>query len=116
MISFETYRMKPSAEITNYELVDLIRTRSRTGYEMLYKNYAQNLYNAIRTIVNNDTIAEDLLQDTFVKIWQNIDRYDENKGTLYTWMINIARNASIDKLRSKGEIMKSKIQTGEDVV
>ena len=46
-------------------------------------------------------ISEDLLQDTFVKIWKHIDLYDAGKGSLYTWMLNIAKNTSIDYKRSK---------------
>ena len=42
-----------------------------------------------------------MLQEVFVKIWKNIDSYNTSKGRLYTWMLNIARNSSIDKLRSK---------------
>ena len=42
-----------------------------------------------------------MLQEVFVKIWKNIDTYNTSKGRLYTWMLNIARNSSIDKLRSK---------------
>jgi RNA polymerase sigma-70 factor (ECF subfamily) len=38
---------------------------------------------------------------SFVKIWKNIDSYNESKGRFYTWILNIARNTSIDKLRSK---------------
>ena len=43
-----------------------------------------------------------MLQEVFVKIWKNIDTYNQSKGRLYTWMLNITRNTSIDKLRSKG--------------
>ena len=46
-------------------------------------------------------MAEEILQETFVKIWLNAGSYDETKGKLYTWMLNIARNHAIDKLRSK---------------
>jgi RNA polymerase sigma-70 factor (ECF subfamily) len=45
--------------------------------------------------------SEDILQETFVKIWKNIDSYDESKGRLYTWMLNIARNLAIDHKRSR---------------
>lgn len=51
-----------------------------------------------------------------MKIWNNIDKFDTAKGRLYTWMLNLARNTAIDKLRSKGEKMQGKIQTGEDIV
>ena len=74
------------------------------------------LFGIINKVVNDDQTSQDVLQDVFVKIWNNISRYDASKGRMYTWMLNIARNAAIDKLRSKGEIMKNKIQSGQDIV
>ncbi len=98
------------------ELVLLLKQQSREAFNYLYKQYGAVLYGVINKVVYDEHIAEDVLQDVFVKIWTNIGQYDAAKGRIYTWMINIARNASIDKLRSKGEIMKGKIQTGEAVV
>jgi RNA polymerase sigma-70 factor (ECF subfamily) len=46
--------------------------------------------------------ANDVLQEVFINIWRKIESYDPVKGRLFTWMLNIARNASIDTLRSKG--------------
>lgn len=98
------------------ELVHLLKQQSREAYNYLYTNYSAVLYGIIRKVVYDEHIAQDVLQEAFVKIWSNIERYDSRKGRIYTWMLNIARNAAIDKLRSKGEIMKGKIQTGEDIV
>ena len=108
--------MSTAQTYTEEELVLLLKQQSREAFNYLYKQYGSVLYGVVNKVVYDEQIAEDVLQDVFVKIWTNIDRYDTQKGRLYTWMINIARNASIDKLRSKGEIMKGKIQTGEDVV
>ena len=60
------------------------------------------MYGVIFTLIKDREEAEDVLQEVFVKIWKNIDSYNESKGRLYTWILNIARNTSIDKLRSKG--------------
>jgi RNA polymerase sigma factor (sigma-70 family) len=98
------------------ELVHLLGQQSREAFNYLYRQYGAVLYGVINKVIYDEHSAEDVLQDVFVKIWTNIDKYDAGKGRLYTWMINIARNAAIDKLRSKGEIMKGKIQTGEDIV
>lgn len=98
------------------ELVLLLKQQSREAFNYLYKQYAAVLYGVVNKVVYDEQTAQDVLQDVFVKIWTNIAQYDAQKGRIYTWMINIARNAAIDKLRSKGEIMKGKIQTGEDVV
>jgi len=74
------------------------------------------LYGVILRVVRDEATAQDTLQDAFVKIWHNIGAYQPSKGRLYTWMLNVTRNTAIDKLRSKGEIMKGKIHTGEDAV
>jgi RNA polymerase sigma-70 factor (ECF subfamily) len=51
--------------------------------------------------VNDAELANDVLQEVFVNIWRRIEQYDAGKGRLFTWMMNIARNASIDTLRSR---------------
>ncbi len=81
-------------------LVLLIKSRSERGFTFLYNNYYKALYLTIVKFVKSTEVADELLQDTFVKIWKNIDMYDPAKGTLYTWMLKIARNLAIDYLRS----------------
>lgn len=98
------------------ELVLLLKQQSREAFNYLYRQYGPVLYGVINKVIYDEQTAQDVLQDVFVKIWNNIEQYNPQKGRLYTWMINIARNSSIDKLRSKGEIMKGKIRTGEDFV
>lgn len=63
--------------------------------------YGGALLGVITRVVQHTEIAEDILQETFIKIWNSADKYDSSKGRLFTWMVNIARNLSIDKLRSK---------------
>ncbi len=82
-------------------LLNLLQQKSERGFSQLYDNYADALFSVTYQIVKNKEIAEDLLQDIFVKIWKKIDTYDEARGTLYTWMLNIARNTSIDFVRSQ---------------
>jgi RNA polymerase sigma factor (sigma-70 family) len=67
----------------------------------LYDHYSGALYAVILNIVPDKDIASDVLQEVFVKIWKQIETYDTTKGRLFTWMLNIARNASIDMVRSK---------------
>ena len=67
----------------------------------LYNHYHRPLFAYILRFIKVPALAEDVLQDVFVKIWQNIQSYDVSKGRLFTWMLNIARNASIDTLRSR---------------
>lgn len=108
--------MPSVANYTEENLVSALKEGSRDAFNYLYQNYSAVLFGIINRVINDDATAQDVLQEAFVKIWNNIAQYDPLKGRIYTWMMNIARNSAIDKLRSKGEIMKGKIQTGEDVV
>ncbi|TSJ36452.1 RNA polymerase sigma factor [Mucilaginibacter corticis] len=62
------------------------------GAEALYHMYATTLYGVIVKIVINEEAVEDLLQETFVRIWNAIEQYDAEKGRLFTWMVTIARH------------------------
>jgi RNA polymerase sigma factor (sigma-70 family) len=77
----------------------------------LYDHYSGALYGVIFRILKKEEIAEEVLQDVFMKIWDRFDNYDPSKGRLFTWMVNVARNQAIDKTRSK-EISKEK-KTGD---
>ena len=83
------------------ELLELIYKKDERAFTHLYDMYSKSLFSVINVLVKNREEAEDVLQDVFVKIWKNIDSYHESKGRFYTWILNIARNTSIDKLRSK---------------
>ena len=108
--------MPATETYTEEELVLLLKQKSRRGFDYLYRQYSGALYGLVRKVVTDEETARDVLQEAFVKIWNNIDKFDATKGRLYTWMLNLARNAAIDKLRSRGEIMRGKIHTGEDIV
>ena len=93
--------MARRTQIAEESLVSMLSERNQEGMEILYDNYSSALYGVIHRIVQNDEMAEDVLQETFLKIWNNFSQYDPAKGRLFTWMLNIARNMGIDKLRSK---------------
>ncbi|HEY6975815.1 MAG TPA: RNA polymerase sigma factor [Chitinophagaceae bacterium] len=99
----------------------LLKSKNPEAFSALYDSYSGALYTVIYKIVKNSNIAEELLQDVFVKVWKNIDRYDAARGTLFTWMLKIARNTSVDHLRSSQHKMQlnSKVceqETEESIV
>ena len=98
------------------DLLPLLLKKDERAFTLLYDNYAKNLYSIIYNLIHDKEEAEDILQEVFVRIWKNIDTYKESKGRLFTWMINIARNASIDKLRSKGFNDKQKNLSADNFV
>jgi RNA polymerase sigma factor (sigma-70 family) len=88
-------------------LIAGLKAKRRSALDYLYDHYSAALYGVIYRILNNDDVAEEVLQDAFLRIWQKIESYDAGKGRLFTWMLNIARNLAIDKTRSK-EISKDR--------
>lgn len=94
--------MEAVRKYSEAELVLLLKQRNQSAYSYLYDNYSGALLAVINGVVNDFELANDVLQEVFIKIWRQIESYDDAKGRLFTWMVQIARNTSIDTLRSKG--------------
>lgn len=98
------------------ELVALLKIKDPQAFSYLYDNYSAALNGVIFRMTQDQELSEDILQETFVKIWNNFSYYDPSKGKLFTWMINLTRNLSIDTLRSKGYKKQQKISSDENSV
>jgi RNA polymerase sigma factor (sigma-70 family) len=92
---------KHKLSLTEEELVLALQRHDKIGAEALYDMYSASLYGVIVRIVIDTATAEDVLQEAFVKIWHSSTSYSPDKGRLFTWIVNIARNLAIDKIRSK---------------
>ncbi len=88
--------------MTQEKLLQMIADKDEHAFSRMYDMYAKSLFAVISNLIRDREEAEDVLQEVFVKIWKNIDSYNESKGRFYTWILNISRNAAIDRLRSKG--------------
>lgn len=95
-----------TSKISEEALVARLRSRDSSAVSVLYDMYSPTLFGVILQIVKTEEIAEDVLQEAFLKIWKSFDSYNAEKGKLFTWMINICRNLAIDKIRSKEFRMK----------
>jgi RNA polymerase sigma-70 factor (ECF subfamily) len=69
--------------------------------EELYERYAPRIYGLGMVMLGNDASAQDLVQDTFVKLLRNADRYDPVRGKLDTWVLLVARSLAIDGIRRR---------------
>jgi RNA polymerase sigma-70 factor, ECF subfamily len=101
--------------IASPSLIALIKQRHRQGYHLLYEQYAPLLYGLIYKMVRDTATAEDLLQETFIKIWKNIDQFDAGKASFVTWLMTIARYTAIDYIRSRTHRQQLKNQGLENV-
>ena len=93
--------MSQTTSYTESELVALLKQRTQTAFSYLYDNYAAALYSVIFSVLQDKELANDVLQEVFIKVWKQIDQYNPEKGRLFTWLVNVSRNASIDTLRSR---------------
>ena len=84
------------------EIIALLRQGDRQAISLLYKNYSGSLFGIITRMISTKEIAEEVLQDVFIKVWDNADKYDPAKGRLFTWLAQVTRNTAIDKVRSAG--------------
>lgn len=81
-------------------LITRLQQQDRNAVGTLYDAYGGALYGIVLRIVQSHELAQQVLQDTFVKAWRNGAQYDTSKGRLFTWLLNIARNTAIDATRT----------------
>jgi len=93
--------LAPAVKYSEEQLVERLTSQDKDAFSYLYDNYSGALYGTLLRIVTEEDVAQDLLQETFVKIWKSFPSYNAEKGRLYTWMVNIARNLAIDYKRSR---------------
>jgi RNA polymerase sigma-70 factor (ECF subfamily) len=82
------------------QIVQMLQSNNREAISLLYEHYSSALFGVILRIVRSRELAEQVLQDVFVKIWKNGQFFDPEKGRLFTWILNIARRSAIDATRS----------------
>ncbi len=101
---------------TEQELIKALKQQENAAYQYLYNNYKGALYTNILQVVGNEESASDVLQEVIVHIWKNIEKYDETKGRLFTWMIKVTRNMAINHTRIKNFKVHSKNQDIDNYV
>ena len=101
---------------TEDSLIAGLRKHDNDAFKHLYLHYKNTMLAVILTIVNDVETANDILQEVFITAWKNIDKYEESKGRLFTWLHTLARNTSINTLRSKNFKVKYKNENLEDYV
>ncbi|NAS11750.1 RNA polymerase sigma factor [Poritiphilus flavus] len=98
-----------SALLENH-IVELLQERNEKAISLLYEHYGDTLFGVAFKVVRDEDLAQDVLQESFVKIWKKSDSYDATKAKLFTWLFRITRNTAIDKLRSVNTKTDKEIQ------
>jgi RNA polymerase sigma-70 factor (ECF subfamily) len=96
------------------QLMEKIKSGDTDALEELYNQYNRLLFGLIITIVKKREEAEDVLQEVFVNIWQKAHTFDEERGNVYSWLVTLSRNKSIDRVRSKDYKTQEKASVSVD--
>ncbi len=102
--------LNKSTTIDTQQIIQSIRKRDQNGLSHLYKNYSASIFGIISRTVKEKEIAEEVLQQTMLKVWDKIDQFDDTKSSLFTWISVIARNTAIDKVRLKSYQNRNKTE------
>jgi len=82
------------------ELIERLQRREPQALAELYDRYGRLVYSLILRVVRDTGIAEDLVQETFLRVWNRVQGFDAQKGSIAPWLLAVARNRAIDYLRS----------------
>lgn len=82
------------------DLVKRLQDRDPRAMSDLYERYGRLAYSLIYRVVRNTGAAEDLVQETFLRVWNRVQSFDRTRGSLGPWVLTVARNRAIDYLRS----------------
>ena len=95
------------------DLVRRLQKRDARAMADLYDRYGRLVYALILRIVRDGGIAEDLVQETFLRVWNRVQGFDAGRGGLGPWLLAVARNRAIDYLRSAGGRMRHALELDE---
>lgn len=93
-------------------LMRAFAARDAGAADRLYGRFASRVYGLGIVMLGSDAAAQDLVQDTFLKLWRNAERYDATRGKLETWVLLVARSLAIDGLRRRVLEVRSLEATG----
>ena len=80
-----------------------IREQNKAALEQLYDRYEKILFSFLCKMTNDRDLAEEALQEVFIKLWRGKGEYDESKGKFPSWLFRMAQNIAVDLIRKRKE-------------
>lgn len=93
--------MTPNPQMIISDLIRRIQTQDQTALSILYENYGGLVYGMALRVLQNTTLAEEVTQDVFMKVWKQAHQWDSQKGKFSTWLLTITRYTAIDRVRKE---------------
>jgi RNA polymerase sigma-70 factor (ECF subfamily) len=118
-ITPDTQMGKPNLDIESVSDVTLFQEIARQkpwALTALYDRHAPRLYGLAIKILKDESIAQDVLQDLFLYLWQNADKFQQSRGQPLAWLMILCRNRCIDQLRSREKRQKRSTIISDDIL
>ena len=92
------------------KIIELLKNGDKKAISLLYENYSGALLGVVKKVISDNDIAQDVLQESFIKVWKKGKTYDASKAKLFTWLYRIFYNSAIDKVRSLNNKLNKEVQ------
>jgi RNA polymerase sigma-70 factor (ECF subfamily) len=99
--------------MSDEEIILLYKNGEEEAFKELVNRYTSPIYNFVVRLANKND-ASDLVQETFIKVWKNLNRFDDTKASFKTWIFTIAKNTATDFLRKKKSLLFTDLEKDID--
>jgi len=109
--------LQPQRERDQTFDADLLRRISggdQESFASLYDRHNQILFGLLMRILKEGAEAEEVLQDTFLQVWQKASHYDEARGSVFAWLVTLTRSRAIDRLRSTASRRRTALEAANE--
>jgi RNA polymerase sigma-70 factor (ECF subfamily) len=96
------------------ELMQRLAYRDLVAFRALYDRYGNLVYSAALRVVRDAQIAEDMVQEIFLRIWRKPESYVAQRGRFVTWLTSVTRNRAVDEVRSRGRRFRHETASPEE--
>ena len=103
----------PSRDAGDSELIEKLRARDADAIAVAYDRYGHLAYSLFMRVTRDQSVAEDLVQELFLRVWNKARDFDPDKGTLGVWIMSVARNIAIDHVRSAQARFQTRLRSIE---
>ena len=88
------------------QLVELVARKDANALEALYDRYGRAAYSLARRILTEETLAQDVVQEVFLSLWRNADRFDAGRGTVATYVLSMTHHRAVDVVRREEHLRR----------